>query len=112
MSKIKFRIEVWEKEVVFQVLEMNERFRSSGSKVNCFKCSNGIAILSMSIPGIELCSVWLQGDSKRYDTRVYTLSFDTPEAAEEYKNKVIEALRDWAENWEGWGEEKKTIYEF
>ena len=27
MSKIKFRIEVWDESVVFQVLDMDERFR-------------------------------------------------------------------------------------
>ena len=70
-------------------------------------------------PEVSKNSVCLRGEYAEGDKWVRVLRFESKEAAEEYKNKVIEALRDWAENWEGWEEENvdkidcdANIYEF
>jgi hypothetical protein len=113
--KIKFRLEVWETSLVFQVLEMDERFRSEKT----FKASNGIIIGSINTPSIDDSDTSnLRGKYKRRDYWVSCLNYNTKEKAEETKAQILEALKEWAEKAPEFQEDKSTpeqegsIYEF
>lgn len=104
-SKIKFRLEVWENSVVFQVLEMDERFRNYA---NSFNAKNKINIYSFHWVEISETCIYLRGEKKDGDFDVCKLSFENAKDAEEFANKILVALKDWSENWEGFKDEKKT----
>lgn len=122
MSKIKFRLEVWGSTVLFQVLEMDERFRCNNE--NPFlehTAKNGICVYSEDIPFLALssASIYLRGRNICGDEYVSCSRQETDSEAYEFAQKIIEALKDWAENWEGWIEDEKNeeelqgkVYEF
>jgi len=117
MKKIKFRIERWGNSIVFQVLEMDERFRSNDGKNNYFVHPNGITIASIWGPELDDRYVHLWGNGEEEDNKVVVRVCDTEEEAVEYKRKVVVALKSFAKHWAGWEDdsdkiEDKTIYEF
>lgn len=125
MSKIKFRLEVWKTSVVFQVLEMDERFRYAADKdgpdgLNRFESANGFSVSSQLSTCLFVNSVYLRGEDRSLDDLVRCILLSSHEEAEAYYSNVLYALRDWAENWEGWrdGEENEhdddmpNVFEF
>lgn len=109
--KLKFKLEVWESIVLFQVLEMDERFRSlEGGPSLRYKASSGLTVVSVCSPGIGSNTIHLRGEDTDDDLKPDTFTFDSPRRAEEYKQKALSALSEWAENWEGF-QNKATIKE-
>ena len=120
MSKIKFRLEVWDKTVVFQILDMDERFRRLDGEWNKeFVSENWLNVMSEGSPMLTNNVLFLRGVRDNNDCNAVSKSFLTREEANEYCQKVINSLLDWAENWEGWGNEEAetdddipNVYEF
>ena len=120
MSKIKFRLAWWGRTVLFQVLEMDERFRSlRDEKERIHRAQNGLVIRSRACPHLSTDNVYLRGVNEQWDDSVAQIEFDDDRKAMEHAENIIWALRDWAENWEGWGNEETetdddipNVYEF
>jgi len=104
--KGKFRIEVWEgNQIVFQVLEMDERFRREREE-HIFTASNGIRVKSYSHSAIysrkEIKEVYLRGSETGMDFLVTSATVASPERE---TARLKTALKEWAEKWKGWGED-------
>jgi hypothetical protein len=123
MSKIKFRLEVWGSTVLFQVLEMDERFRCRvyDEKLDYIsKKAGGFFVVSQESPYLGPKYICLRGLNKDRDDDVGQRKiYGGQREAESYAQNIYTALKDWAENWEGWGEEKDDpealpgkVYEF
>jgi hypothetical protein len=122
ISKPKLRIKFveFEKALVMQVLYMDERFRCVNypSPVKNFIASNGFRIASSESPIFHRDLVMLRGWDKQRDDIVKEITFRSNIKRDEYKKRMLEALKEWAVNWEGWNEKpckiesKDGIYEF
>lgn len=128
--KIKFRLERWGNTVLFHIIEMDERFRCSvgAKRSNEFSSpisSIGIDIVSCNGPSLignplgphdENNVLFLRGSAVEEDNRVCLRVFESAEDAEVYKQKILEALADWAKNWPGFKddvcEKEPGVYEF
>ncbi len=99
--KIKFRLEKWEKALVFQVLEMDERFKNT-----TWEAKNGLDIVSMLCPDVTERGLWLRGGSKDSDIRVASQLFVSDAERDARYDTIIAALKDWALNWPGFKENK------
>ena len=108
--KIKFLLAQTRRSLVFEVYEMDERFRTSGKRSNFkYVASNGIAVISSSFPSLDRDDeVYLRGKNASRDQECSILTFDTIEEAKVYHNKILEALKEWAADWEGWSVPTKT----
>ena len=107
--KGKFRIEkIGDIQILFQVLEMDERFRrgEGGSDCQSFYCKNGLFVTSAGAPELKKPTIYLRGSDKKADYCAHLLSYSSLSERDEFFNKIIAALNDWANNWPGWGEEK------
>lgn len=101
--KITFRLEKWEKAVVFQVLDMDERFRTSGnSKIYSF---HPLGVGSGSYPSLNSSSVFLRGYCVEDDFKVAGAQFESNAMRDAYYCDVLSSLKAWANNWEGWKED-------
>ena len=123
--KIKFRIEVWEKTVLFQILEMDARFRYRGGPKDEKKYKVKISprhiqyVESLSCPEITDCRLYLIGENKEKDHSIIQKQCNSVKSAFELKTDIIYALQEWAKNWEGFKKDKKealktdeTVFEF
>jgi putative SOS response-associated peptidase YedK len=109
--KIKFLLAQAGRTLVFEVYEMDERFRTSGKRPHFkYVASNGIAVISSSFPQINKNNdeVYLRGKNASRDEECSILTFDTIEEAKAYHSRVLEALKEWAADWEGWSVPAKT----
>jgi hypothetical protein len=108
--KIKYRLEKWEKAIVFQILEMDERFRTTedgpGDGIKYVCKTNDMLVRSSSYPRLEADIIWLRGEDKEDDLDIICRLFDTNKERDIYYSKVQAALNDWANNWEGWSKEE------
>lgn len=109
MTKIKFKLLKFEKALVFQVLEMDERFRNQNS-LKEFKSKN-IDIFSAAGPNINSTknAIFLRGSNKDNDLKITTELFKSNSDRDKHFDKIIAALQDWAENWEGFKEPEPVI---
>jgi len=102
--KAKIRFVKFEKALAMQVLEMDERFRADeknwyyGAKLMC------TGIRSENLPGMVTNAIYLWGSNPVDDLKISTIEFETNAERDEYLEDAILALRDWAENWEGFEE--------
>ena len=123
MSKIKFRLEVWGSTVLFQVLEMDERFRCGVYDEQLdytSKKAGGFVVMSLDSPYLGDYFICLRGLNKDKDDDVVQRKvYGGQREVESYAQNIYTALRDWAENWEGWIEDEKNeeelpgnVYEF
>ena len=105
MSKIKFNLVSLEQALAFQVIHMDKRF------LNCeYVACNGLQIKSTNCSHItDLGIIYLQGTVEVNDLNVSALYFKSNEERNIYKNKIVEALKDWADNWDGWLDKKDNI---
>lgn len=103
--KIKFKLVKFERALVFQVLEMDERFRNKheDGSIN-FKSKKSLNIISLDGPAIFEDRIYLRGRFDMFDFDVGHMPFESNTKRDEYYNQVLEALKDWAENWQGWNE--------
>ena len=103
--KIKFILKTLEDDqLLFQVLEMDERFRDR----NSFKTSNGWNVISGGGPDLNwpMKTIFLQGVVRARDKQAQVFVAISPE---QVKSEIIAALQDWAANWEGF-EEVHDVY--
>lgn len=119
MCKLKIRLEKQgNRAILFEVLEMDERFRSKvEDKMKKFEAKNGLKVISSFCPDSNTKEIFLRGDDNECDDVVCISNCKTIKERDETYDKILEALRDWADNWEGWKEEKPpkkedTIYKF
>ena len=95
--KFDYRLEQWDKTVLFQVLEMDESLRSKKDNIKLFE-HEGIAIYSHEDVGIcyetddYYPEIYLRGWLGTSDTNVASFKFNTIEEATEYFNKVKSTL--------------------
>lgn len=104
--KIKYRLQVRDRYVVFRVLEMDERFRAAGDGVcKCFvPPSPHMRVVSSLCPDLQMEAVYLYGVAHNCDINEPFLKFSTCEEAVAYADKVHKSLKCWAENWDGFKE--------
>jgi len=103
----------------FKINYMDERFRALSNdeyKIKVFTSKNGVLIKSSSFPLISLYNengggieVFLFGRDKTYDQCVSSYKFQSINERDEYYNKIVEAIADWEENWEGWYKNQEEI---
>lgn len=85
---------------------MDKRFIKENS---FFKSKNGIEIWSRWIPELHSdTKIYLRGTDIKDDLKVSSVMCDSNEKAYMMKQKIIIALKDWAENWVGFEEDKKV----
>jgi len=117
MSKLRYRLFELDGNLVFQVLGMDERFRGGEDDYKVYSASNGWLVESSGYPKISLHSkvIFLRGHDKTLDLDVMVIprSKIRAEYPNESLNKIIEdinqALKEWAENWEGFKEDKERF---
>lgn len=102
-SKIKFKLFNWRNRVCFQVMEMDERFRANTSDGLQFSTDN-FTICSKSYPELLSNEIYLHGQDRSEDCFKVFYDFPYEGDAIEYIKKAKAALKDWAENWEGFKE--------
>jgi len=102
--------------IVFQVLEMDERFRrkpEEGEKFYVYSDNDGIdiEISSSEFPMIKqnilprkIYKVYLRGATINLD---YNVSVYKSDSSKKDIERIKKALREWAEKWEGWDKEKE-----
>jgi hypothetical protein len=106
---IKFRLEVWDTTVLFQILDMDEAYRCKGDNaINLFASPNIKGVLmSQSCPSLEekrdtaksklYPVVYLRGFRKEHDTSVCKFQFKTWQDAVDYAERVLDLLSSWAQ---------------
>lgn len=101
--KIKFKLVKFERALVFQVLEMDERFRVKRGG-QCFNIESSFTVCSVDTPGLYSDSIDLRGSDTKEDFHVSVEHFGSNEARDKRYNRALEALKNWADNWPGWNE--------
>jgi hypothetical protein len=117
MSNIKFRLEKWENNLVFQILEMNEKWRNSfefqNNKNTIFK-----RVESVSEPQLIRDIVYLRGSDLDLDFVVSSMYFPSKEECDTAYNEIISLLKEASDHWDKYrGFDKKVeinsnIFEF
>jgi hypothetical protein len=104
---IKLRIEKWEKAVVMQVLEMDERLRGHkyiyGGKL--------MGIKSANFPFLNDNCIYLRGNARDKDYDVCVQEYDSNIECDKYYDKVIQTLNEWKNSIQK-TEEDSNIFEF
>lgn len=98
MSHIKFRLEKFEKGLVFQVIEMDKRFRCSATDNSEF-ISSQLIVASSLCPDLTTSKIYLRGSDYLNDFKIATIMFDNNEERDIYHNKVIVSLTEWSNNY-------------
>jgi hypothetical protein len=105
---LKMRIVKFDRAIACQILEMDERFRSHRTEPSTvYRSSNGISIFSGRRPDFRNRDIYLRGDDRLRDNDVAWIVFASDEERDIYHGKMILALKEWAEKWEGW--ETETV---
>ena len=100
MSRIKFRLVKFERSVAFQIIEMSESERYNGMNGKNYYAKNGVVISSITKPAINMepvAKVFLRGADSHFDFYVSTAQFKNNTARDTFYDKVLEALKEWAE---------------
>jgi len=106
MPRIVYRLDAVGTELEFQVLYMDERFRSLDEDKE-FKASNGVTVVSSESPTISPYSeVYLRGGDRERDSWMSSEIFETVTECQEAERRIHAALKEWAELWPGWAEER------
>jgi hypothetical protein len=105
--KLRIRLEKWEKALMLQVLEMDERFRrAGGAEIKEHTAPNGLKIVSdqwpyMILHANHLYSIHLRGTCLAEDYKPEATHFETNAGRDATYDAVVAALRDWSANWPG-----------
>lgn len=103
--RIKYELKAYGRTVVFYVHEMDKRF------LGCvFETKKGIGIRSFFTTMLSKKYIGLVGKSE--DTGTDYISLDSEKETDEYIQGIHEAITDWANNWEGWGDSNEPEIEF
>lgn len=103
--KTKCKLKIKGNTLEFQILEMDERFRSElATGFNSFKSENEWRIISLINPVLNpgKKEIHLRGIDRRKDYNEVLWILNSEQEAKQAKAEIIEALKDWAKNWEGW----------
>ena len=103
--KIKFKLVKFERALIFQILEMDERFRYM-DYINSFKSK--LCVQSELNPGMGNSILYLRGAWKARDFDIKLKYFDSNDDRDIYFDKIIASFRDWATDWEGFRESKNN----
>lgn len=97
--------------LMFYIKEMDERFRTErNQKSKTYQSKPGsFKITSVSGPAFGPKQLYLRGKQPTRDNSVTTKKFNSPQDAERYRRKILEALNDWAENWKGFEESEVSV---
>lgn len=112
-TKAKIKFCRFENALAMQVLYMDERFRVKSmdypDAVVFRSQKNNISIVSKNYPAINynpepnnVYWVGLHGKNNGLDSKSIVANYIFND---EFLNMIIEALKDWAQNWEGWKDE-------
>ena len=109
--KAKIRFVKFEKALAMQVLEMDERFRKISESFICsiHNTDSGFFVKSLNTPFMTDESIYLWGIRHLTDYRIVTRTFHDNFERDEYLEKAISALKDWAGNWEGFLENPGSV---
>lgn len=87
--------------VVFSILEMDEDQRNVNdvSGFYLYPATNNFAVISAFTPGLYHNAIYLLGTNHKHEveTRVYDIELKTEGLRDVYYDKVLEALKEWAE---------------
>lgn len=104
MKHIKFNLIRLERSLVFQILEMDERFRSTSPTMeNEYVSNNGIHVFSSESPDVKpyTSNLYLRGRSKKDDFNASIVNFKSNDQRDALAIKIIATLEDWSSNWPG-----------
>lgn len=116
-KKLNFRLEVFDYVLVYEVISSSEdiTIHRFGETPKEYIASNGVRVVSNSVVTMtndndgELKTVDIGGWSNKKGVEV--LYFDSKEEAEERKERVLFALKEWAENGYFGGKPEDTFYD-
>jgi len=103
--KLDYYLIPMEKKCVFQIVEMDERFRGRGTHLT----HDGFEIRSEARPELAMRGACLRGKDGSKDGSTAERNFSSNKERDEYISKVRAAIEDWAENWPGWKEEESVV---
>lgn len=107
LLKLDYRLEMWDRTLLFYVNSMDERFRNTqfGSQI-FYRSSTGVNIYSINHPDIsydnDQLSIYLQGFTREADDYVSVLRCEDTNKAYEVYQLIRAAIVDWSNNWSGW----------
>lgn len=117
MSKIKFKLEIWDNSVIFKIIDQDKRFIGRNLSYQCKDVK--VKINSQQNSKIyftgNYMELFLRGtlDCDTFNTVTYEA--ENYEEALKIKNLIILAITEWSENWEGFKIDAKSksesIYE-
>ena len=119
--KLKLRVDIFDKGVAIQVLEMDERFRtiSKSSKRKEYYSSFNKTIVSGAYPNVsEMQSIlYLHGYMVDKDSCIISTHFHSNERRDQWLAEIRASLAEWSEKWKGFNKGKKDkteegIWEF
>ena len=114
--RIRFRLEKWERALVFQVLHMDERFRAgkypdekSFTVPFLFSGIPSITVVSMYGPrllgdGDNITHIHLRGSEDKSDLEPCCMFFSDNPARDRAYTLILNVLRDWSCGWKGFRE--------
>jgi hypothetical protein len=115
MPKIKFELQkIGDTKIRFKVLEMDERFRAAeGPDIKTHEFGY-ITVMSAAGPqietsGSEIVRIFLRGDGKRFDNNDCFVDLPTRQLRDRAVKDIVDAIEDWAKNWEGWNSPTETF---
>lgn len=105
-EKLKYTLFELNGHLIFSIFHMDERFRSQGNLLE-FIANNGWKICSLAHPEVNLeeKKIYLQGHHLGKDREV-CVEEPYGENLPEVIDQIHSALKEWAEEWEGWQEEQ------
>jgi hypothetical protein len=108
LGVIKFRLEKWERAVVFQIFEQ-DKFEH-GVVYN-----NGEFIIEVLLHPEQSCNyIYLRGENSSEDFRVSSVQFNTNSERDAYYDEILKVFSDWKKSLETKSIETKeqNIFEF
>ena len=93
--KIKYDLQVFHNIILFKVLEMDEKYRSSDKDKLLFTSSNSIVIRSFNSTELYEVEIYVLGLDKTRDDKAEYYNFNTNQEAQAYAEKVRFALEEW-----------------
>jgi hypothetical protein len=106
--KIKFRAEVWKETLLFQVLEMDEKFRKRGNTFSIKeddRTFNKVSSAAYPVIRPDSKTVYLWGELQECDTKHTSYTFVSETQAQIARLDLIYILKQWSKNWKGFTEE-------
>lgn len=94
-TMLKFRLELFEKAVAFQILEQTERFRNTIAYVPLFCDTTKLSVRSTNCPRLEYEELDLRGSDKKADLRIVCRSFERTITRDAYFLEIKTSLNYW-----------------